>query len=394
MRRLQVAVILAVMLLIGAQPAAASGDVLKDIKFYVKNYYYGDVPLGIDDYKTIKEVTSKLDEYSTYMTKAEYEAYLKTIHIPGLGETLSADTQIYAAPAKVRSEYLFGNTAVIHIESFQVETPQAVIREWEKMKKLGARQLILDFRFNGGGTVSSAEAIIGMFQNAPKAYTRFERDKTLHVNARPSSVKFPAKPYVLVNKYSASASELVSAAVKDQKAGILVGQKTYGKGSVQSFFELSDGGALKLTTAHFSGPGGTKIHGLGIQPDEVTPPGKELEFAHEALARRELATWDYTQFPDVETTAGTKPITIRFSQDMNFSAPAASNRVELIRLGNAQPVKVTVKPGDDGRSLRIEPERPLERDAKYVLSVNPRFADKDGIYMRKGAYLFIKTTAN
>ncbi|WP_040227697.1 S41 family peptidase [Bhargavaea cecembensis] len=392
MRKLQVAFILAMTLMIGVQPAAASQDVLTDIKFYVKNYYYGDIPLGIDDMKTIREVTNSLDEYSTYMTKAQYEAYLKTIHIPGMNETLAADTQLYASPAKVSSEFLFGNTARIQIESFQVETPQAVIREWQKMRKLGAKQLILDFRFNGGGTVASAESIIGMFQNAPKAYTRFERDKTIHVKSRPSDFKFPEQPYLLVNKYSASASELVSAAVKDQKAGVLVGQKTFGKGSVQSFFDLSDGGALKLTIAHFAGPGGTKIQGLGINPDHVTPPGKEIEFAHEALARRELATWDYLEFPDAETKPGIQPITIRFSQDMNFSAPSASNRVELIRLGTGNPVTTTVETGEDGRSLRITPERPLERNAKYVLAVHPRFADGQGIYMRKGAYLFIKTT--
>ena len=340
--------------------------------------------------KTIDEIMKGLDEYSLYMTKAEYESYLDSMHIPGLYENLTGNTTVYTARPKVESQLLFGNVGHIIVPSFQVETPQAVIREWESLKKMGAKSLILDFRFNGGGTVASAEAIIGMFNNAPKAYVRYNRDSTIEVPAARSLVKFPGKPYVLVNKYSASASELVAAAIKDQKAGFLVGGKTFGKGSVQSFFELSNGGALKLTTAHFTGPGGSKIHGVGVLPDVQTEFGKELEFAHTALTKAELKTWRYEEIPEIEAEAPVAPFEVSFSQEMNFSAPAASNRVELIRMGNAKPVPVKIEQKDP-KTLRIVPEEPLASGAVYVLIIHPRFADSSGIYMREGAYLFIRT---
>lgn len=388
MRKAAAFLVMVILSLFMVQPAQAA--IVDEIRFYVKNYYYGHIPSGLDQMKTIDEITKELDPYSLYMTKAEYESYLDSIHIPGLYEKLTGETALYAMRPQIESQFLFGNVGHITVPSFQVETPQAVVREWESLKKMGAKHLILDFRFNGGGTVSSAEAIIGMFNQAPKAYTRITRDTTVSVPAAHSSVKFPGKPYVLVNRYSASASELVAAAVKDQKAGLLVGQKTFGKGSVQSFFELSDGGALKLTTAHFTGPGGTKIHGIGVMPDVVAEYGKELELAHTALTKAELKTWRYREITEVETAANAKAFEISFSQNMNFSAPAASNRVELIRLGNDRSVPVRVEQ-KDARTLKVVPERQLESNSAYVLMVHPRYSDSEGIYMREGAYLFIRT---
>ncbi|EMR07926.1 putative CtpA-like serine protease [Bhargavaea cecembensis DSE10] len=369
---------------------AVHANVIEEIKHYVKNYYYGDIPLYLNEMKTIAEIEAGLDEYSEYLTKKEYEAYLGTLHIPSESWQLTGDLPGSEADSHVMSRFLFGNTGYIAVSRFQVETPIAVIREWEKLKGMGARQLILDLRYNGGGSVGSAEKIIGMFQNAPEAYTRHNREESIRVKSVPAKIKFPQNPYVLVNKYSASASELVAAAIKDQQAGTVVGQKTYGKGSIQSFFELSDGGAMKLTTAHFIGPGGTKIQSFGVMPDEETPPGKELQFAHTALSKGWLTEQGYSEFPDAEMEAPGKSFTITFSQKMNFSAPAASNRVELIRMGDAITVPVKVEQTGD-LELKITPEKPLLSNSVYALVIHPRFADREGIYMRKGAYLFIKT---
>lgn len=383
-----------ILVLFGAQSFhtghSVQASVLSEVKYFVKNYYYGDIPLYLDSMKTISEIESKLDAYSEYLTKEEYQAYLNTLHIQGIS-LHEVPLDIASLSSKhVTSQFLFGNTAYIGVERFQVETPQAVIREWEALRKMGARNLIIDFRFNGGGSVESAQAIIGMFRGATDAYVRHNREESLKLKAKPSTVKFPDKPYVLVNKYSASASELVAAAVKDQQVGVIVGQKTYGKGSIQSFFELSNDGAMKLTTAHFTGPGGTKIQDFGIMPDEVTPVGKELEFAHKALVRKELSDRGYHEFPSLEMQVPAKPFTITFTQDMNFSAPAASNRVEMVKMGNAVPVKIDVKQ-TGARTLRVEPLQALEPGAVYLLAIHPRFADSEGIYMRKGAYMLLET---
>lgn len=109
----------------------------------------------------------------------------------------------------------------------------------------------------------------------------------------PTKTKFPKQSYVLVNRYSASASEIVAASLIDQQAATIVGETTKGKGSVQSFFEFDDGSALKLTIGHFKGPGGTLVHKKGIQPSIKTESNKELLNIHQRLLNESFSNKHY-----------------------------------------------------------------------------------------------------
>ena len=148
--------------------------------------------------------------------------------------------------------------------------------------KAGVKGYILDLRNNGGGYITSALDVSSHFlPTGSRVVSVAERGvPEIVYNSRPNLR--PVLPLViLVNKYSASASEITAGAIKDLKAGTLMGEKTFGKGSVQKIFPLADGSAVKITTAHYHTPIGQDIHKKGIAPD-VTIPQNPKETSVEA----------------------------------------------------------------------------------------------------------------
>lgn len=128
------------------------------------------------------------------------------------------------------------------------------------------RGLILDLRNNGGGDFDVSIAIAGIFLDGNKVVSAADaqgNEKVYH--ASKGKVDIPL--VVLVNEDSASASEVLAAALRDNQRAVLVGQKTFGKGLVQTVFQLRNGGALKLTTQKYYTPGGIDINEVGITPD-------------------------------------------------------------------------------------------------------------------------------
>ena len=131
--------------------------------------------------------------------------------------------------------------------------------------------LVLDLRDNPGGLLEAAIGVSDVFleegvivtANGRAADARFEMD------AQPGDDLNGAPVIVLVNSGSASASEIVAGALKDHRRATIVGQQTYGKGSVQTVMPLSDGHAIKLTTSRYYTPSGISIHKVGITPDVV-----------------------------------------------------------------------------------------------------------------------------
>jgi carboxyl-terminal processing protease len=134
----------------------------------------------------------------------------------------------------------------------------------------GAQWFILDLRYNGGGLLAQAVDVTGVFQDGLVTST-----EGLHSPREEFTATGPVateKPMVvLVNGYSASASEIVTGALKDHDRATVIGTKTFGKGLVQSFVELGNGSALKLTTAVYLTPDGTNINKKGITPDIIAP---------------------------------------------------------------------------------------------------------------------------
>lgn len=156
----------------------------------------------------------------------------------------------------------------IRITSFGVNTATEFKKEYKKYKDKGFKNIILDLRYNGGGFLDSALAIGNMFVDkgtAIKVYNKSKEEDAYEYGKG----KEDAKVVILVNKYSASASEILAVSLQENGAAKLVGEKTYGKGVIQTTLPLKSGGALYLTTLEYVSPKGKKIHGVGITPDYI-----------------------------------------------------------------------------------------------------------------------------
>ncbi|MBR3254541.1 S41 family peptidase [Candidatus Saccharibacteria bacterium] len=164
-----------------------------------------------------------------------------------------------------------GSTAIITITRFDNDTGTLVQNFVKDFAKDGIKKVILDLRGNGGGYVSAAQDLLSLWLDNQKILTQ----KSLHfgdTTTKTASGKAVLKDMptiVLVNGTTASASEIVAGALQDYGKAKIVGEKTYGKGVVQSLYDLSGGSTLKVTIASWYTPNDRSINGEGITPDVV-----------------------------------------------------------------------------------------------------------------------------
>jgi len=173
----------------------------------------------------------------------------------------------------VRNRMLEDGYAYVRVSHFQTKTPTDMIKAIESMKSEGKIDgMVLDLRNNPGGVLSAAVGISDAFlDDGLIVYTDGrEDDSRLRYSASRGDVLGGAPIVVLVNGGSASASEIVAGAMQDHGRAVLMGSKTFGKGSVQTIQNLPNGGAVKLTTARYYTPSGRSIQAQGIEPDIVT----------------------------------------------------------------------------------------------------------------------------
>ncbi len=174
----------------------------------------------------------------------------------------------------VKSHTLEPGFGYLRISHFQIRTAEEARTSLQKLKQDNNGELdglILDLRNNPGGILSAAVGVSDLFLDKGLiVYTegRIE-DSKLKFSAKPSDLLDNAPIVVLVNAGSASASEIVAGALQDHKRGVIMGQKTFGKGSVQTILPISNNSALKLTTARYYTPTGRSIQVSGIEPDVV-----------------------------------------------------------------------------------------------------------------------------
>ena len=142
-----------------------------------------------------------------------------------------------------------------------------VAKALEGLQAQGMKALIFDVRSNPGGALDQAVKITSMFIKDGKIVSVKSKDGEEKVSNREGKFYGDFPLVVLVNGGSASASEILAGAIKDDKRGILIGEKTFGKGSVQTLVGLPDGDGIKLTIAKYYTPSGVCIHGVGIEPD-------------------------------------------------------------------------------------------------------------------------------
>jgi carboxyl-terminal processing protease len=177
----------------------------------------------------------------------------------------------------VQSTILDGNVIYLRLAEFNSQSTDDIQKELLNYKNLDIKALILDLRNNPGGLLESALGVVSMFISERKLVltTKGEKQKSRKEYFSDGGGAFSDMPVViLVNKGSASASEIVSGAMQDFKRALIVGSNTFGKGSVQTVFPLSDGTALRLTVAKYYLPSGRlidrsneKTEKNGITPD-------------------------------------------------------------------------------------------------------------------------------
>ena len=177
----------------------------------------------------------------------------------------------------VEAEILESDIGYLQIASFDEGCSKEFKEKYEELASKNIKSLIIDLRDNPGGIVDEATNIADMLlekddtilitidKNDNEQVTKAKEEKIINIPV-----------VVLTNGNSASASEILSGALKDNNAAKIVGTKTYGKGVMQEVLRLTNGSALKLTTNEFFSPNRTKIHKVGIEPDVIVelPNGK------------------------------------------------------------------------------------------------------------------------
>ena len=166
----------------------------------------------------------------------------------------------------------------LQITEFDDVTPDQFIEGMAELRESNIKGLIIDLRSNPGGSLQAVcEIARQLLPQGTIVYT-VDRDGNREDYTCDGEHEIDIPVVVLVNKYSASASEILSGALKDYNKAKLVGTTTYGKGIVQRIFDLKDGTAIKLTVSSYFTPNGVNIHGVGIEPDV------EVEFDADAYS--------------------------------------------------------------------------------------------------------------
>ena len=190
----------------------------------------------------------------------------------------------------ITTKVLENNIGYIAISDFEGGCADEFREKYLELEKQGITKLIIDIRDNGGGIVDEALEIAEMITDKGSTLL-ITTDK----NEKEDVTKSTSDPIInmpivlLTNEYSASASEILAAALKENGKATLVGTTTYGKGIIQELHQLSDGSGLKITTNEYFTPNHNAIHEIGIEPDI------EVELSDEAKAQLELPEEDDTQ---------------------------------------------------------------------------------------------------
>ena len=205
--------------------------------------------------KVGEKVTLTINRPATKEIK-DYDLTRAVIKVPSV-----KDAQILPGRGGARIGY-------VRITQFNEPTADELAKALDKLEKQGMDALVLDLRYNPGGLLNSAVDVCGEFLPT-NTMVAFTQGRTPTKEYRTESHKAPQRKYplaVLVNYASASGSEIVAGALKDLNRALLVGDTTFGKGSVQSVIALPDGSAVRLTTAKYFTPGKNLIHQHGVAP--------------------------------------------------------------------------------------------------------------------------------
>jgi carboxyl-terminal processing protease len=176
-------------------------------------------------------------------------------------------------------ERLKGNIARVSVTAFTRGVGRDVARALEADPGQQPGGVVLDLRDNPGGLLDEAVAVASVFLDGGPVVSYERRGKPAQVLEAYAGGDVSTPLVVLVNPATASAAEVVAGALQDRNRAVIVGTRTYGKGSVQEPSPLSDGSALELTVGRYLTPAGRSLDGVGVEPDVVVPPGEAPEVA-------------------------------------------------------------------------------------------------------------------
>jgi carboxyl-terminal processing protease len=235
--------------------------------------------------------------------------------------------------------------AYMRLTHFSRNSADEVEQTLVQLQKDGMKGLILDLRYNPGGLLQAATAIADLFiESGTIVSTKGRNTEEQVIKARKGGTFSGFPMVVLVNRFSASASEIVSACLQDHKRALVVGERTWGKGSVQNVIELEGGkSALKLTTASYHRPSGKNIHRFpnSKESDEwgVTPdPGYEVKWSVEEMEKYR----DYRAERDVLRPSGEPP-------HSDFKDSQLAKAVEWLKQELTKPASDSGKPAEPSK---------------------------------------------
>lgn len=220
----------------------------------------GDIIIKVDGEdvtnNTVKEVSEKI--------KAKDSVKI-TVYRSGIEKEMSVKVQNVIITSVTKNNY--DGVGYIKISTFSNTTYSQFKTALESLENEGINSLIIDVRNNGGGYLSPAVEIAELFVTKGKNIYGLESKGEKEMYKDKTSDKRDYKVVVLTNGTTASASEILTAALKESYGATIVGATTYGKGTVQETSTLESGGMVKYTTAYWLTPNGNKINGIGIKPD-------------------------------------------------------------------------------------------------------------------------------
>lgn len=233
----------------------------------------GDIITKVDG-----ESVLNMDDAVSRITGEKGTSVKITINRPGLKEPI--EYSLIREPITMKNvirEVICSQIGYVRLASFSNRSRAEIAEALKYLEVSGCKAFILDLRSNPGGLLEAAIGVTDLFLDKGLLITyTMPRDeagkKEWYATGQSSYTKQPL--VVLINRGSASASEIVTGALKDHHRATIVGEKSFGKGSVQEIVDLPDGSALKLTIAKYHTPSGICIHEMGIEPD-ITIAGEQ-----------------------------------------------------------------------------------------------------------------------
>lgn len=224
---------------------------------------------GLKEHDYLLKVDGKTYDDSTSMAEAirgEAGTEVKVAYERNKKEKTVTLVRAQVEAPSIYSEILDGNIGYIGITAFEQTTGDQFAEEVKLLEEQKVKGLIIDLRDNPGGLVDQGVKVADtLLPDCTITHTEDKNGETEYYNSDADCTKL--KYVLLVNENTASASEIVAAAVKDNGGGKIIGTKTFGKGIIQGTATCDDGSAIKLTVMQYFSPKGNEIHKIGIKPD-------------------------------------------------------------------------------------------------------------------------------